>query len=354
MAWTTPSSSTDDVLWTQTSTGPLTRDNPLKLNYTTEVAKIDRTIAIDDNYMFTITDVLTNLSTQAITLTQQAQMRQRALHEHTTTPVSEQQAHRGVLGTYGARQTSSSTTTTSTRARPCRARSRAAGNALTTKYWMAATIPEQTEEVTMLGGSTKMNGETTFTAGYQLTPYTVQPGQSVTKTAKIFAGQALQRAGAITRRLAFPTSPTPSTGAGCSSSPSPSSGSCSCSSSWFGLVRPRHPSADRCREDGVLPAPVRHVQIDVEDAAAAARDEIHPGALRRRPAADAPGTGQAVPAREGQPGRRLPADASRRSSCSTPSSTRWPSPSRCATRRSSAGSTTCRRPIRRRSSTCSA
>jgi YidC/Oxa1 family membrane protein insertase len=188
VAWTTPSSTTDEVVWTQTSTGPLTPDNPLKLNYTTEVAKIDRTITIDENYMFTITDVLTNLGEQAITLTQQAQMRQRALHEHTTTPVSEQQAHRGVLGVYGGQTNQQLSYNDLNQGKTVSRPVTGGWNALTTKYWMAATIPPQTEEVTMLGGSTKANGETTFTAGYQLTPWTVQPGDSITKVAKIFAG----------------------------------------------------------------------------------------------------------------------------------------------------------------------
>lgn len=188
VAWTTPSSSTDEVIWTQTSKGPLTPDSPLKLTYATDVAKIDRTVTIDANYMFTVSDVLTNLGSQPITLTQQAQMRQRALQEHTTTPVTEQQAHRGILGTYGG-QTNQQLNYHDLNQGKALSRNVTGGwNALTTKYWMAATIPEQTEEVTMLGGSVKLNGETTFTAGYQLTPYVVQPGQSVTKTARIFAG----------------------------------------------------------------------------------------------------------------------------------------------------------------------
>ncbi|HOZ28010.1 MAG TPA: membrane protein insertase YidC, partial [Hyphomonadaceae bacterium] len=84
VAWTTPSSTTDDIVWTQTNTGALTPENPLKLDYTTDTVKIDRTIAIDGDYMFTINDVLTNTGTTPVTLTQQAQMRQRALQEHTT------------------------------------------------------------------------------------------------------------------------------------------------------------------------------------------------------------------------------------------------------------------------------
>ena len=41
VAWTTPTTSTDSVVWTQTSTGPLTTTNPLGLSYVTPVVKID-------------------------------------------------------------------------------------------------------------------------------------------------------------------------------------------------------------------------------------------------------------------------------------------------------------------------
>ncbi|MEQ1609943.1 MAG: membrane protein insertase YidC [Hyphomonadaceae bacterium] len=188
VAWTTPTSTTDGIVWTQTNTGPLTPENPLKLNYTTEVTKIDRTIAIDNDYMFTVTDVLTNTSTTPITLTQQAQLRQRLLPEHTTTPVSEQQAHRGVLGVYGPDKNQQVNYHDLNQGKAVAKHVTGGWNALTTKYWMAATVPEQAEEVQMLAGTAKENGQTTFTAGYALTPYTIQPGAFVTKTSRIFAG----------------------------------------------------------------------------------------------------------------------------------------------------------------------
>ena len=46
VAWTTPSTTTDQVVWTQTSTGALTPENPLKLAYTTDLVRIERTITI--------------------------------------------------------------------------------------------------------------------------------------------------------------------------------------------------------------------------------------------------------------------------------------------------------------------
>ena len=61
-------------------------------------------------------------------------------------------------------------------------------NALTTKYWMAAVVPEQNEPVTMIANTISQNGQTVFRAGYALTDYVIQPGQSITKTSRIFAG----------------------------------------------------------------------------------------------------------------------------------------------------------------------
>ncbi len=181
-------SSTDSALWTQTNTGPLTPENPLKLAYSSTSAQIERTIAIDNDYMFTVTDKLTNTSAAPITLTQSAQVRQRLLAEHTTTPISEQQAHRGALGTYGSEKNQMMNYNDLNQGKTVDKHVTGGWNALTTKYWMAATIPEQTEEVQMLASTVKQNGQTTFEAGYALTPYTIEPGQTVTKTARIFAG----------------------------------------------------------------------------------------------------------------------------------------------------------------------
>jgi hypothetical protein len=47
-------------VWTQTNQGPLTPENPLHLSYTGAAARIDRIITVDANYMFTVSDTLSN------------------------------------------------------------------------------------------------------------------------------------------------------------------------------------------------------------------------------------------------------------------------------------------------------
>ena len=188
VAWTTPTTSTDSVVWTQTSTGPLTTTNPLKLSYVTPAVKIDREITVDSDYLFTVKDVVTNTGAEAITLTQKAELRQRLTNDLINTPHAEQGAHRGALGVYGTDINQMVNYHDLNNGKAVQRAVTSGWNALTTKYWMGAAIPEQGEEVQMVARSEKLNGQTTFVAGYDLTPYVIQPNASITKTARIFAG----------------------------------------------------------------------------------------------------------------------------------------------------------------------
>jgi YidC/Oxa1 family membrane protein insertase len=188
-AWSTEGGfSTEAATWTQTNTGALTPGNPAQLTYAGPSARIDRTVAVDSDYMFTITDTVTNTGEAPIVLRPTVQMRQRLLQEHVSPPQSELGSHRGVLGTYGDQKYQTISYNDLNNGKAISKSVTGGWNALTTKYWMAATIPEQTEEVQMIAGSEKLNGQTIGSAGYSLTPYTIQPGQSVTKVARIFAG----------------------------------------------------------------------------------------------------------------------------------------------------------------------
>ena len=56
----------DDTLWTAESQGPLTPQSPVVLTYDNgKGLKFTRTISVDDKYMFTIDDKVTNTGTSA-------------------------------------------------------------------------------------------------------------------------------------------------------------------------------------------------------------------------------------------------------------------------------------------------
>ncbi|MDP3737797.1 MAG: membrane protein insertase YidC [Hyphomonadaceae bacterium] len=185
VAWSSGGSSTEDALWTQTSTGPLTPANPLTMTFTSASARIDRTVTIDDFYMFTVTDTLTNTGAAPITLTPSVRLHQLALTEHLKPPP---QAHAGVIGTYNTTSNQMVSYADLNKGKGVIQDVTAGWIALTTKYWMASAVPPQGETVQMTAGVTRSNGQSFFNAGYAGTPYTVEPGKSVSKAAHIFAG----------------------------------------------------------------------------------------------------------------------------------------------------------------------
>ena len=178
-------SSTENALWAQTSTGPLTPANPLTMTFTSASARIDRTMTIDSDYMFTVTDTLHNIGQAPITLTPSVKLHQLALAEHLKPPP---QAHAGVIGTYNTTSNKMVSYADLNKGKGVIEDVTGGWIALTTKYWMASAVPPQGEPVQMTAGVTRANGQTVFDAGYAGSAYTVQPGQSVSKTASIFAG----------------------------------------------------------------------------------------------------------------------------------------------------------------------
>ncbi len=185
IAWTFGESTTENAVWTQTSTGPLTETNPLTLTFSSAAARLDRTITVDADYMFTVTDTVTNTSAEPITLTPVVQMRQRSLPELLQPPP---QAHAGVIGTFGDRTSQMRSYKDLNQGKGVIEDVNAGWIGLATKYWMAAAVPPQGEPVQMQASVSRANGETMFNAGYQASAYTIEPGQSVTKATNIFAG----------------------------------------------------------------------------------------------------------------------------------------------------------------------
>ncbi|MEQ1780432.1 MAG: membrane protein insertase YidC [Hyphomonadaceae bacterium] len=189
VAWTNQDGvSTDGALWERVGDVSLTPETPIKLRLVTPSGTIDRTIAVDKDYLFTISDLVTNTGTAPLTLIQRAQVRQRQTPDLVTTPHAEQGAHRGALGVYGTDKNQMKNYHDLGQGQAVSRSVTGGWNALTTKYWMAAVIPEQSEAVTMVARAETLNGETIYSAGYDLSPYVIEPGKSITKQARIFAG----------------------------------------------------------------------------------------------------------------------------------------------------------------------
>lgn len=189
MYWKSPTGvTTREAVWTQTSSGPLTPDNPLDLKLSLQAGRIDRRVTIDDNYMFTISDTFTNTSTETISITPETFVRQKMLPDLLKIAREDQQAHKGVLGTFGPKKNQMVKYTDLNKGKGVVEEVSTGWIALTTKYWMAAAIPDQTETVTMRAMVEKANGDTVFEAGFTGAARSIAPGASATASSRIFAG----------------------------------------------------------------------------------------------------------------------------------------------------------------------
>jgi YidC/Oxa1 family membrane protein insertase len=175
----------ENTVWTQTSEGPLTETNPLRLQYSGQGVRVDRMIAVDANYMFTVTDTLTNTGTAPVNAQPVTVIRQRQLPEHLKPPP---QAHAGVIGVYGDLKNQTLKYSELSRGKTVLEAVSAGWIGLTTKYWMAAAIPEQGQPVDMRASVLNANGQSIYQAGYTGSTFTIAPGQSVTQSNRIFAG----------------------------------------------------------------------------------------------------------------------------------------------------------------------
>lgn len=176
----------ENSVWTQVGSGPLTQANPLHLAWTGEGVRIDRTISIDDDYMFKVNDTVSNTGAAAISVHALAAIRQHSLPSLLKADRTEQQAMRGAIGTFGDKTNQTKSYANLAKGKTVLAEVNKGWIGLTTKYWMAAAIPPQGETVTMRASEDA--GAQTFLAGFEAAEHTIAPGQSFSNTTRIFAG----------------------------------------------------------------------------------------------------------------------------------------------------------------------
>ncbi len=174
----------DDALWTPVDGTELTANGQVTLAWDNgQGQRFLRTIALDENYMFTITDAVENNGGQALTLYPYA------LLKRVGTPHLEgfYILHEGPLGVLNGSLTEYSYEDLR---KDGEKREKTLGGwlGLTDKYWLAAVIPDQNSEVTAHflahRDGTREAYQTDFTGG----AVTVAPGAKGQAMARVFAG----------------------------------------------------------------------------------------------------------------------------------------------------------------------
>ncbi|WP_293900611.1 membrane protein insertase YidC [Phenylobacterium sp.] len=156
----------------------LTYDNGQGLTFT-------RVIAVDENYLFTITDTVANAGAAAITLAPYGSVQRQGLPEGLG---KNSVVHEGGMGWFGNDR------------RPIKykkwekdgggpARPSVGGwIGITDRYWLAALIPGPQEHFDGRYGLTRTQGVTIYDANFVGQPRTVGAGQQVSSTTRLFAG----------------------------------------------------------------------------------------------------------------------------------------------------------------------
>ncbi|HET6376888.1 MAG TPA: membrane protein insertase YidC [Methylocella sp.] len=175
-----------DTLW-QADRDKLTEGSPVTLTYDNGQGIVfHRKIAVDNRYMFTVTETVENKSSQPVTLHPYAFVKRRGKPESAGYSILHE-GFSGVIGDSGVEQIKydkiekeeNGTKTFS---------GTGGWIGITDKYWAAAVIPDQTKpvEANFLGsGSSPM----VYRAGFAVTEgKVIEPGSSAEFTNRIFAG----------------------------------------------------------------------------------------------------------------------------------------------------------------------
>jgi YidC/Oxa1 family membrane protein insertase len=190
IGWTRAPGSTTPVpdantTWTASSQ-TLTATAPVTLTWDNGQGLVfKRRIALDDNYMFTVTDAVENKSDAPITLYPYAVIAREGAPAHTTTWI----LHEGLVGvlggslkeeTYAAMKDSETKET--------KFDSKGGWLGVTDKYWMATLIPPQNEQFNARFSVAHEHGTDVFRTDYLLEARSIPAGGTSTVTHNIFAG----------------------------------------------------------------------------------------------------------------------------------------------------------------------
>lgn len=186
--------------WRTTEGARLTPTTPVTLTFDAGNGQtIERTISVDEHFMFTIRDTVRNAGAAALQVRPFGTVRRDGLPDHyRNQPI----VHQGMIGAFGPNNTRHQTTFKDAEKH---ARDRVRGRVgeserideaqgaggwlgITEHYWLAAIIPDQAERVSVYFDSNTEDGRTDYRAAYRGDWRDVPAGGEITYTQRFFAG----------------------------------------------------------------------------------------------------------------------------------------------------------------------
>ncbi|WP_312782976.1 membrane protein insertase YidC [Brevundimonas sp.] len=178
-----------NTVWSLTKGATLTQTTPVELTWDNGAGlRFTRVIAVDAQYVFTVTDTVANLSDQAITIAPYGRVERQGV----PADLGKQMIlHEGAIGTFGA---DGKFTTEQVKykdwAKKPRIENESTGGwlGITDKYWMAALIPDQKEKIEGRFSVRDAEGLNVHEAAMLGATRTIQPGRQIEETQRLFAG----------------------------------------------------------------------------------------------------------------------------------------------------------------------
>jgi YidC/Oxa1 family membrane protein insertase len=177
----------DGSVWKQTGGGTLSPGHPVTLSWDNGAGLVfSRTVSVDDEYMFTVTDSVANRGGAPVRLYPYAYVAREGLPQSTTSYM----LHLGFVGVVDNTLNESSYSDFKKAGTPPKTFSSTGGwLGITDKYWMAAVVPPQSERYDGEYLGTTLNGDTkAYQANYRLDARTIAPGAAAHVSHRLFAG----------------------------------------------------------------------------------------------------------------------------------------------------------------------
>ncbi|OQM76511.1 membrane protein insertase YidC [Manganibacter manganicus] len=174
-----------DTVWTVEGNKTLTPTTPVTLSYTNDRGlTFKRTISVDDEYMFTFDDTVTNNASTPVSLSSYGRVTRFNKPDDRSTYVLHEGLI-GVTGTEGLQEIKYSKIEEDKQVKPGKSNDGWLG--ITDKYWAVALVPSEKQAFQPRFGYFD-DGRTRYQSDYLTDQFTVAPGQSNTQQTLVFAG----------------------------------------------------------------------------------------------------------------------------------------------------------------------
>lgn len=174
-----------DTEWRQEGAGTIDVGRPAKLVYDNgEGLEFRRTIAVDNRYLFTVTDEVSNKSSVPVTLFPYA-----LISRHGTPPtLGYYILHEGLIGVLGDHGLQEVTYSDVEKKKEIAFDATNGWLGITDKYWAMALLPDRAAHLRARFSAGLLGAIKTYQTDYLLDPVTVTPGSTGTANARLFAG----------------------------------------------------------------------------------------------------------------------------------------------------------------------